>query len=302
MAEKKIDTVYTSDNYPNDWVQAGCAVRYKYHFRRGPLQMRAAGNVFNLGFTGYYQVIGSTRACVNGAVISPWTPPCNCGFNEGERKVNITFSNLVNITPDYKLKLSVKRLEPQALDKCTVCFWGQDITKEVMMGLKANLDEAKGAIEKKYGVIDLRQRFQLIWDKLSEVYNVYELGWLQINPKKLRLNSLMARNDSLNINLGISAHPVIGFEKQTGESISQNIVFKKSFAYSDFVNDYNAFKGNAYGLANTLRQTAILKPSIRNKKLKNLFYTGQLTVPGPGVPPAIISGEVVAKYVIDQFR
>ena len=218
MAEKNIDTVYTSDNYPNDWVQAGCAVRYKYHFRRGPLQMRAAGNVFNLGFTGYYQVIGSTRACVNGAVISPWTPPCNCGFNEGERKVNITFSNLVNITPDYKLKLSVKRLEPQALDKCTVCFWGQDITKEVMTGLKANLDEAKGAIEKKYSVIDLRQRFQLIWDKLSEVYNVYELGWLQINPKKLRLNSLMARNDSLNINLGISAHPVIGFEKQKGEN------------------------------------------------------------------------------------
>jgi len=91
------------------------------------------------------------------------------------------------------------------------------------------------------------------------------------------------------------------FENRTGQSIRKNIVFKKSFAYTDFVHDYNAFKGNAYGLANTLRQTAILKPSMRNKKLKNLFYTGQLTVPGPGVPPSIISGEVVAKYVIDQF-
>ncbi len=88
------------------------------------------------------------------------------------------------------------------------------------------------------------------------------------------------------------------FEQKIGQPVKQNIIVKKTFAYSNFVNDYNAYKGNAYGLANTLMQTAILKPSIKNKKIKNLFYTGQLTVPGPGVPPALISGEIVAKYVI----
>ncbi len=92
------------------------------------------------------------------------------------------------------------------------------------------------------------------------------------------------------------------FEKRINQNIRENIVVKKSYAYSNFVDDYNAYKGNAYGLANTLMQTAILKPSIKNKKVKNLFYTGQLTVPGPGVPPAIISGEVVAKYVIRLFN
>jgi phytoene desaturase len=66
--------------------------------------------------------------------------------------------------------------------------------------------------------------------------------------------------------------------------------------------DYNSFKGNAYGLANTLMQTALLKPSLKSKKLNNLFFTGQLTVPGPGVPPSLISGEVVAKEVIKQFK
>jgi phytoene desaturase len=91
------------------------------------------------------------------------------------------------------------------------------------------------------------------------------------------------------------------FEKRTGQFIKKNIVYKKSFAYSDFVHDYNAYKGNAYGLANTLLQTAILKPSIKNKKLRNLFYTGQLTVPGPGVPPALISGEIVSKQIIKEF-
>ena len=80
------------------------------------------------------------------------------------------------------------------------------------------------------------------------------------------------------------------------------IIYKKSFGPNDFVNEYNAFKGNAYGLANTLLQTAVLKPSCRSKKVKNLFYAGQFTVPGPGVPPSLISGEVVAKEVIKHFN
>ncbi len=90
------------------------------------------------------------------------------------------------------------------------------------------------------------------------------------------------------------------FYRKTGEDIRKNIVYKKSFGYTDFVHDYNAFKGNAYGLANTLRQTAMLKPSNKSKKLKNLYYTGQLTVPGPGVPPSIISGEIVARQIINH--
>ena len=78
--------------------------------------------------------------------------------------------------------------------------------------------------------------------------------------------------------------------------------FQRSYCIDDFKKDYHAFKGNAYGLANTLMQTAILKPSLKNKNLKNLFYTGQLTVPGPGVPPSIISGEVVAKEVLREIK
>jgi len=90
-------------------------------------------------------------------------------------------------------------------------------------------------------------------------------------------------------------------ESQLKQSIKGSVIYKKSFALSDFIGEYNAFKGNAYGLANTLLQTAILKPSCKSKKVKNLFYTGQLTVPGPGVPPSLISGEVVAKEIIKAF-
>jgi phytoene desaturase len=91
-------------------------------------------------------------------------------------------------------------------------------------------------------------------------------------------------------------------EDLLGEDIKHDIVFKRSYAHNNFIEDYHAFKGNAYGLANTLLQTANLKPSILNKKVKNLFYTGQLTVPGPGVPPALISGQVVAGELMKRHQ
>ncbi len=91
------------------------------------------------------------------------------------------------------------------------------------------------------------------------------------------------------------------FEAKTGQSIRDHIVYKKSYSLSNFIDDYNSFKGNAYGLANTLMQTAVFRPSCRSIKIKNLFYTGQLTVPGPGVPPSLISGEVVANEVLKHF-
>nr|MBA3284414.1 phytoene desaturase [Nitrosopumilus sp.] len=92
------------------------------------------------------------------------------------------------------------------------------------------------------------------------------------------------------------------FEDHCGEKIRDNIDYKQSYCINDFISDYNSYKGNAYGLANTLRQTALLKPKIKNKKIKNLFYTGQLTVPGPGVPPAIISGKIAAGLLSKQLN
>ena len=87
------------------------------------------------------------------------------------------------------------------------------------------------------------------------------------------------------------------FESLTQQSIKNNIIFKDSFCKNDFVNEYNSYKGNAYGMANTLLQTAFLRPKLKSKKVTNLYFTGQLTVPGPGVPPALISGKLVAELI-----
>jgi phytoene desaturase len=79
--------------------------------------------------------------------------------------------------------------------------------------------------------------------------------------------------------------------------VKNSIIFSESFCVQDFIKEYNSYKGNAYGMANTLLQTAFLRPKLKSKKIKNLYFTGQLTVPGPGVPPALISGKLVSELI-----
>jgi len=94
-------------------------------------------------------------------------------------------------------------------------------------------------------------------------------------------------------------HKIIDrFEKLTNQKVKENVLFKKSFCVNDFKQEYNSYKGNAYGMANTLLQTAFLRPKIKSSKVKNLYFTGQLTVPGPGVPPALISGKIATELII----
>ena len=87
------------------------------------------------------------------------------------------------------------------------------------------------------------------------------------------------------------------FQEQTNQNVEDNILFNESFCVKDFKEQYNSYKGNAYGLANTLSQTSFLRPNLKSKKVRNLFFTGQLTVPGPGVPPALISGKLVSQLI-----
>ena len=213
LAEKHVDTVFTSPNYPNDWVQADCATRYKYHFRRSPLRISMNGTILNLSFMGYYQIVGSTRVCISGTVLSPWTPGCSCGFDEGERRVNIGFTSTFRLQPNYILNSRIFRNEPQALDKCSVCFWGQDITSTVISGLKTELDASKKTMEDSFSVVNLRPYMQQAWNMLNTVYAIPNVGYFALHPKKLRMENINAKNDLLNINIGISATPVVSFEK-----------------------------------------------------------------------------------------
>ena len=91
-------------------------------------------------------------------------------------------------------------------------------------------------------------------------------------------------------------------EKLTNQSVKESILFKESFCVNDFIKEYNSYKGNAYGMANTLLQTAFLRPKLKSKKVENLYFTGQLTVPGPGVPPSLISGKLVSDLIQKYYK
>ncbi len=92
------------------------------------------------------------------------------------------------------------------------------------------------------------------------------------------------------------------FENVTSQKVKNAIIFKESFCVNDFIKDYNSYKGNAYGMANTLLQTAFLRPKLKSKKVKKMFFTGQLTVPGPGVPPSLISGKLVSELIVKHIE
>jgi len=224
LAETQVDTLFTSPNYPTGWVQADCATRYKYRFRRSPLRISATGTTFNLGFTGYYRITGATRACLGGTALTPWTPDCNCGFEEGERRVDIGFSSTFTLSPNHMLNTKIIRTEPHAVDKCTVCFWGQDITATVMDGLKKELDGSRKIMEASFGNIDIRPYMQQAWNKLSEVYVIPSIGYFTLNPKALRMEKIGAQNDMLNLTIGISATPVVTLIKpQPVQSVVPNL-------------------------------------------------------------------------------
>jgi phytoene desaturase len=98
-------------------------------------------------------------------------------------------------------------------------------------------------------------------------------------------------------------HKIIDrFEKLTNQEVKKSVIFKMSFCVKDFKEEYNSYKGNAYGMANTLLQTAFLRPNIKSSKVNNLYFTGQLTVPGPGVPPALISGKIASELIVKKSK
>ncbi|MBI3718682.1 MAG: DUF4403 family protein [Sphingobacteriales bacterium] len=213
LAEKKVETVYTSDNYPNVWQYDGCDTRYMYQFKRDKLRMSTKGNVLQLAFSGFYKVKGSQRVCVGSTGVSPWAPDCSCGYKEEPRRVEVGFKAVIGVHSDYSISPIIERMEPLAIDKCEVCFFKKDITKTVMDQLKLELDSAKINLMDTLSKMNLRSQFQNIWDKLNSGQNLYGLGYLKMNPEKIRISSLIADNDTISLSVGLSARPIISSVK-----------------------------------------------------------------------------------------
>jgi hypothetical protein len=221
MAEEEVDMVYTSEGFPYEYVISDCSTKYMYKFRRGPLQLTGSGSTLQLSFMCYYQVAGSQRLCAgtgsNQTPVTPWSPPCTCGLKEGERRVQVGYTVALNMNRDFTIRPSIKTMEPVPFDKCTVCLWGSDITSTVMERLKAQMEDARKALEDTIRAMQLKPRFQQLWDALNAPVSLYNQGWLQINPEQLRISNYSVVRDTLSLSLGLSARPVVSqFKPATG--------------------------------------------------------------------------------------
>jgi hypothetical protein len=218
LAEREVDRVYTSPGWPNDYVVDDCETRYMYRFRRGPLSVKGEQNQVRLSFTGFYQLAGSQRICTgtgsNRTPITPWSPPCSCGLgSEGERKVQVAFTARFSLGTDYRMDAVIQPMEPVAIDKCTVCFWSQDITQTVVQRVKGQLEEARQDMLDTLQSISLRPYFQQAWNALNTPYPVYGYGYLQLNPERIRISRPILYKDTLFLTAGISARPVVSQAK-----------------------------------------------------------------------------------------
>jgi hypothetical protein len=213
MAERSIQKEYTSVGFPNDFVVDDCSTRYMYRFHRGPIQFRGEKNVIGMAFPGYYMIAGAQRICTgtgsDRSSVSPWSPTCTCGVKEAERRVNVAFGLSLGMSNDYRLQPLFSSINPIAVDKCTMCFWGQDVTQTVMTQLKIQLDDAGRQTADSLRKLDMRPRFQQVWDQLNQIQPLFGMGWLQLNPERLRLSRFNVSRDTLRMTMGLSARPVI---------------------------------------------------------------------------------------------
>lgn len=210
ILENKVDTVYHSPGWPLAYYQPSCDTRYMYRFRRGHLRLTALGNAMTMEFTGYYQIQASQRACGGNVPYTLWTPPCSCGTGkEGARRVNVGFNTRFNLRPNYTIQAKVTRQPSIPIDQCNVCFWGQNITTQVMNAINAQMDTAGWGIQDTLDHLNLRPQFQQLWQKLWGTYRLYNVGYLQLRPERLRVSQLMARGDTLYLSVGISGRPMI---------------------------------------------------------------------------------------------
>ncbi|HSF46141.1 MAG TPA: DUF4403 family protein [Chitinophagaceae bacterium] len=249
LAEKEVQQVYTSPGYPAEYVVDNCDSRYMYRFRRGPLQISSSGNSIRMGFQGLYTVAGGTRICTGTGSeripVTPWTPTCTCGLREGERKVNVAFTASLKLTPDYRIQASINRLEPIPVDKCEVCIFNMDITSVIMGRLKAQLDDARKSMLDTLAATSLRPQFQKIWDLLNATQPLLNYGYLRINPQQIRISEISAVKDTMILNIGLTAKPVISQSRPADlQTVVPNITpvaSRKGFSiYTDAHMDYDS--------------------------------------------------------------
>jgi len=88
------------------------------------------------------------------------------------------------------------------------------------------------------------------------------------------------------------------FSKRINLDISKHIVTKMEFTPEDWQNKFNLYKGAGLGLSHSMQQIGAFRPKNYDEKFSNTFYVGSSTIPGAGLPMAVISSKLVTESIL----
>jgi hypothetical protein len=208
-AEKIVPQEFTSDAWPA-FVQPSCDFRYKYRFVRSALQVGCINNIVSIHFSGNYQVGGSKCLCTAGIPVTPWISG-SCGFPpQPLRRVNMGLQSSIQFLPDYKVRTSTIITGIQAIDRCQVSVFSNDITQLVMDSIRSSLQTFSAAMDQTIAGLDFSKFVRQAKDSSFRKMAVGKYGYLLLNPSAIRVGQLNYARDSFAISFGLSCKPQLG--------------------------------------------------------------------------------------------
>jgi hypothetical protein len=208
-AEQLVPLEFTSNAWP-EYNYASCDFRYKYRFIRTPLQITAVNNIVTLRFSGNYQISGGKCLCTAGIPVTPWISG-SCGFNpQPLRKVNMTLSSTIEYLSNYSVRTTTTINQVQAVDKCTVSVFSNDITQLVMDSIRASLVSFSSAMDKNLAGQDFGKLISNLIDSSYHKISIGKYGYFLLNPSAFRIGQLNYKKDSFEISVGSSIRPQLG--------------------------------------------------------------------------------------------
>ena len=221
QAEKMAPTTITSDGWPA-YLQSGCDFRYKYQFIRSGFQFSCINNRVTMTMNGKYQIAGSKTVCVLGQSVSPWING-SCGFgDEPMRRVNIQLISDLKFTPDYRLQTSTRVEKVQAIDKCTVTIFNNDVTQQVMDSIAASVNFYGAAVDQNLRDLRFDEVLNPVAERAGKKIPLSTYGYMKLNANSIRLGAINLKGDTLKFVAGISCFPEISSDS-INTSVSRHL-------------------------------------------------------------------------------
>jgi len=208
-AEHLVPAEFTSNAWPQ-FMQPSCDFRYKYRFVRTALQVSCTNNLFNIRFSGNYQVSGSKCLCTAGIPVTPWISG-NCGFSpQPLRKVNMSISTSLQFLPNYSIHSTTTINQIQPVDKCSVSIFSSDITQLVMDSIRSSLIAFTSTLDQSIAGLSFTKFITQLKDSSYRKIAIGKYGYFLLNPTAFRVGQLNYIKDSFAISLGVSCKPLLG--------------------------------------------------------------------------------------------